>query len=353
MNISEPKIGKTTLAKEVCEKLVGEDGYMFLELAGERGADAIQGIVYEDIDEWSELEDLVDDIIDNKTTDYPNLKVICPDTYDGWIKLAEEEAIRIWNNKNPDKYADTIDASWNGFQKGQKKAFELMFEIITRLEKVGVKTFIIGHVKNKEETDVASGITFKTLTSDVEKVYFSLLKKKMHFLGLAYYDRKIITEKTGKKNIVTKKEETVNKLAEQTRKIKFRDDNVAVDSGSRFAEIVDEINFGADEFIKALTDAILAEQSKSNKPLEEVKIEQEKAEVEKLKKIAKAEEEKRQNKDFNNKIDTIKKFLVSNKTNVDILKPAMKIANDNGFANPITVTDNDVADKILEYIDSL
>ena len=69
------------------------------------------------------------------------------------------------------------------------------------------------------------------VTSDVEKVYFNLLKKKMHFLGLAYYDRTIITEKTSKKNVVTKKDITVNKISEQTRKIKFRDDNMALDSG--------------------------------------------------------------------------------------------------------------------------
>jgi len=351
--LGEPKIGKTTLIKEVCEKLVGEDGYMFLELAGERGADAIQGIVYEDCDEWSDLEDIIDDIVDNKTSDYPDLKVICADTYDGWIKLAEEEAIRLWNRNNPEKRVDTIDASWGGFQRGQKKAFELMFNIINKLDKVGVRVIIIGHVKNKEETDIASGMTFKTLTSDVEKVYFNLLKKKMHFLGLAYYDRKIITEKTGKKNIVTKRDETVNKLAEQTRKIKFRDDNVAVDSGSRFADIVSEIDFGADEFIKALTDAIKAERSKSDKTFEEAKLEQEKAEAEKLKIIAEKEKENRIKKELATKIDTIKNFITTNKSNVDLLRPILKISKENGFGTPLEITDNKVADEIITYINSL
>ena len=49
--LGEPKIGKTTVIKEFLEKLVGEDGYMFLEMAGEAGADAINGIVYEDVDD--------------------------------------------------------------------------------------------------------------------------------------------------------------------------------------------------------------------------------------------------------------------------------------------------------------
>ena len=44
--LGESKIGKTTLIKEVCEKLAGEDGYLFLEIGQERGADAIENINY-------------------------------------------------------------------------------------------------------------------------------------------------------------------------------------------------------------------------------------------------------------------------------------------------------------------
>lgn len=348
--LGEPKIGKTTLAKEVCEKLVGENGYMFLELAGERGADAIQGIIYEDCDEWDEVEDIVDDIVDNKTSEYPDLKVVVTDTYDGWVKLAEQEAIRLWNRDNPDKIAKSIDAAWGGFQRGQQKAFELMFDLILRLDKVGVRVFVIGHVKNKEETDIASGMTFKTLTSDVEKVYFNLLKKKMHFLGLAYYDRTIITEKTGKKNMVTKKEETINKLSDQTRKIKFRDDNVAVDSGSRFADITPEIDMSADDFIKALTDAIRAEQSKSNKTLEETKSEQEQAELKKLKEIAKNEKLNREAKRLKEIVAQITDFIKTNKSDMNKIKPLLEFSKENGYANPTLIDDVKVAIEALEFI---
>ena len=43
--IGESGIGKTTIIKEMCEKLVGEDGYRFLECGKEDGADGIDGIV--------------------------------------------------------------------------------------------------------------------------------------------------------------------------------------------------------------------------------------------------------------------------------------------------------------------
>ena len=92
----------------------------------------------------------------------------------------------------------------------------------------------------------------------------------MH-LDLGNYDRTIVTENR-KENIVTK-DITVNKI-DQHRKIKFRDDNMALDSGSRFADIVDEVAFDTDEFIQTITDAIKAEQAKSGKTFEQSEKEQ-------------------------------------------------------------------------------
>ena len=50
--IGESGIGKTTIIKEMCEKLVGEDGYRFLECGKEDGADGINGINYLNCPEW-------------------------------------------------------------------------------------------------------------------------------------------------------------------------------------------------------------------------------------------------------------------------------------------------------------
>jgi hypothetical protein len=356
--LGEPKIGKTTVIKETLEKLVGDDGYMFLEMAGEAGADAINGIVYEDIDDWEELEDVISDIEDNRNTDYANIKAIVADTYDGWIKLAEKEAIRLWNKDHPDKVADSIDASWGGFQKGQAKAFDLMFDVIVRLRKIGISTIVIGHVKNKEVTDIATGTTYQTLTSDVEKVYFNLLKKKMHFIGLAYYDRTIITEKTGKKNIVTKKDITVNKVTEESRKIKFRDDNMALDSGSRFADIIEEIPLDSDALIAALTDAIKAEFAKRDidKTLTEAAEEQE---AEKEKKIQKNIEELQNKKKVNSESDElnelkekIAEFIKTNKNdNPSVLKPVLKAMRSYEYKNPSMIETLEHAREIAELIE--
>lgn len=346
MMLGEPKIGKTSLLYQVAEKLVGEDGYIFAELFRERGADAIEGIVAENIPTWDDWVEFVDDIVDNKTEDYADLRVIFADTYDQYISMAEEEAIRLWNKDNPEKRAKTLNQSWGGFGSG-KKVIELMFEQIDRLESVGVKVWWIGHVKTKEVKNIYDEETYQTLTSDQQQNYFNALKKNLHFLCLAYFDRQLQKEKTGKKNLVTKKEETKTVIKDETRKIKFRDDSFVVDSGSRFSEIVPEINLDADEFIMAITDAIKAEINKNGVSVEERKKENDKEDAEKLKRIAEAEKAARAKKELDEVKTKIIEFFTTNKTNTDIIKPVLELCRENGFSNPIEIDNIDAANKVL------
>lgn len=346
MMLGEPKIGKTSLLYKVAEKLVGEDGYIFAELYREKGADAIEGIVAENIPTWDDWVEFVDDIVDNKTEDYADLRVIFADTYDQYILMAEEEAIRLWNKDNPDKRAKTLNQSWGGFGSG-KKVIELMFEQIDRLESVGVKVWWIGHVKTKEVKNIYDEETYQTLTSDQQQNYFNALKKNLHFLCLAYFDRQLQKEKTGKKNLVTKKEETKTVIKDETRKIKFRDDSFVVDSGSRFSDIVPEINLDADEFITAITDAIKAEINKGGISVEDRKKENDKEDAEKLKRIAEAEEAARTKKKLDETNAKIIEFFMANKTNIDAVKPALEVCKKNGYNNPSEIDDLSVAEKVL------
>ena len=346
MLLGEPKIGKTTLLYEVAEKLVGEEGYIFAELYRERGADAIEGIAAENLPTWEDWIEFVDDIVDNRTTDYADLRVIFVDTYDQYIALAEQEAIRLWNKDNPDKRAKTLNQSWGGFGSG-KKVIELMFEQIDRLDEVGVKVWWVGHVKTKEVKNMYDEETYQTLTSDQQQNYFNALKKNLHFLCLAYFDRELQKEKTGKKNLVTKKEEVKTVIKDETRKVKFRDDSFVVDSGSRFSDIVSEINLDADEFITAITDAIRAEINKKGVSVEERKKENDKEDAENLKRIAEAEKASRIEKELDELKAKIVNFFVENKANVDVIKPVLEICKKNGFNNPNEINDIEVAKVIF------
>lgn len=333
--LGESGIGKTTLAKEICEKLVGEDGYLHLDLGKEDGASAIQGIISEPVEDWNKLKDVVEDIVENKTTDYPDLQTVIWDTYDELIIMAEKEAIRQYNRKNPDKKADTINGAWGGFGKGQDKAIELILDQIWELKKVGVNSIIVAHVKRSDITDPISQETYSKLTADTQQRYFNAIKNKMHFIGLAYVDRDIVKEKTGKKNVVTKEEVVINKVVSESRVISFRDDTYSVDSKSRFAEIVDHIPFSSDAFIKAMQDAILAEHAKGNKTVEQTKKEQAKAQKEADAAAAEySKQAKAQKVDIerNEELLVIIKNQFSDAT-ADVKKQVKAIMEEYGFSN--------------------
>jgi adenylate kinase family enzyme len=55
--------GKTTLAKDFCEKLGGDECYLHLNIGDESGVDAISDIVSEDVETWDKFVEIVDDIV--------------------------------------------------------------------------------------------------------------------------------------------------------------------------------------------------------------------------------------------------------------------------------------------------
>ena len=272
--LGESKIGKTTIAKQMCEKLVGDDGYIHLDIGREEGSSAIEGLVSESIEDWAKLTDFIDDVVENKEADYKDLKTVIFDTLDELIILAENESIRQYNRAHSEKKTDSINGAWGGFGKGQDYAANLILDAIWELKKVGVNSIIIGHVKRSDITDPVTQETFSKLTADTTQRYFNVIKNKMHFVALAYIDREIVKEKTGRQNVVTKKDIEINKAVKESRVISFRDDTYSVDSGSRFADIIDRIAFDPDEFINAMQDAINKEKHKGGKTDAQIKKEQ-------------------------------------------------------------------------------
>ena len=127
-------------------------------------------------------------------------------------------------------------------------------------------TVTVCHSKTKDIVDPVTSASYTTLTSNLAQRYFNDFKTKVHIVGVACLDRSIEAEGTGRKDIITKKEITVNKIKDEKRKIVFRDDSYSVDSKSRFSGIVDEIPLDSDELIKALKDAI-QNSKKKKKPV--------------------------------------------------------------------------------------
>ena len=331
------------------ERLAGENGYIFLECGKEDGADAINGIVYENVRDWDTFEEIVDDIVDNKTTEYPALRTVVIDTYDQLLDIAKPEVIAMHNRENPDKPVKSIKAAFGGYMAGEDKATEIVLDSLWKLKEVGVSFIIIGHVKQKEQEDITSGQKYTSLTTNMSVRDFNAIKTKLHFLGVASIDREIVQEKTGKKDNKGK-DITKGVVAKESRRITFRDDSYSIDSKSRFAEICPEIPFDVDSLIKALEDAIKAEQAKSGKSFDETKAEQEAAENENNKRIAREEENKREAKKLDGAIFEITEFIKKNKTDMDKIKPVIAAVKEMGYDNPTKIDNIEAANKILEMI---
>ena len=355
--IGESGIGKTTVIKEYVEKLAGEDGYVFLEIGKEDGADAIHGINYLNCPEWDAEYDentnsmgfmtFVDDVIENRSSDWKGLKVVVVDTLDELFAIAEPEVIRMHNKDNPNKRVKSIKAAFGGFQAGEEKAIEIVQEALWSLKKVGVSFIVIGHTKTRNVTDPVTGEDYMQLTTNMSQKYFNAIKTKVHFLGVAAIDREIVKEKTGKKNMVTGQDIKKGVVKGETRKITFRDDNFVVDSKSRFSDIVDSIPLDADALIEAITNAIKEEQSKSGVPLADAKKKQAAEEKRRLERIAQVEERNRSDKELNDVVAEIVEFFTANKNNMDIIKPILMKCRELGYANPKEITSLDDAKTIL------
>ena len=349
--IGESGIGKSTVIKEVCERMVGDDGYIALDIGKEDGHDAINGIVSAKIPDWATFKKFCDDVIENKLTDYKDLRVIVLDTFDQLLEITEPEVIRMHNRANPDKPKITsIKAAFGGFMAGEDKAIQLVLDKLWELKAVGVSFIAIGHTKKKDVDDPITGESYSILTTNMSQRYFNALKTKLHFLGVAYIDREIVKQKTGKKNVVTKEEEVKGRVMSESRRISFRDDNYSVDSKSRFADIVDEIPLDADAFIKALKDAILAEHSKGGKSVEQSEKELKEARKQKEKDLA-----EKQKADAANKIDEERNAellqVIQNKfpdADAETKKSVKAIMKDNDIPNFKNA--DDIPTAVLEQI---
>lgn len=259
--IGEGGVGKTQTMVKMCHQLLGETGYIHLNIGKESGVDCIDGAVSEPVETYKKWDEVTNDIIKNKATDYPDLKVALIDSIDELAILTEPAVVNMWNKENLGKKdftpVRTLNQSYGGFGRGEDKVIELINDRLWALRKAGVMPWFIGHVKTREVTDVLSGQTYTTLTTNMMQKYFNaIVKTKVDVLGVAAIDREIVKEKTGQKNIVTKEEKTKNQIVSEARIVKFRDEGFCVDSKSRFANIIDQIPLSPDAFIEAVEDAI-------------------------------------------------------------------------------------------------
>lgn len=262
--------GKTTTLSAMAHKLYGDEGYIVLDMGAEDGVAAIDGVVAERVPNYGVMNEIVTDIVKNKETDYPDLKVIIIDTLDAYFEVVEDYVIKDWNAKNANVQgfvkATSINPVEGGFGRGMDRVIDVAKRAISKLNSVGVGVWWTAHVKEKDQTDLYTGKAFTSITANMPMKYFNAIKNSSHVVACGYYDRTMETIEVGKENPVTKKKKERSAVINEVRKVKFRDDMLVADAKSRFASIVDEIPLDRDMFIKAIEDAINAAR-KGNEPV--------------------------------------------------------------------------------------
>lgn len=355
--LGESGIGKTTIIKQYCEKLAGEDGYLFLNMGKEDGCDAINGINFLNCPEWNGdydeeensmgFSDFVEDVVENRNSDYADLKVVVIDTYDELFAIAEPEVIRMHNKLHPDKKVTSIKAAFGGFQEGENKAIDIVLDALWSLKKVGVSFIIIGHTKTRNVTDPVTGEDYLQLTANMSPKYFNAMRTKVHILGVASYDRQIIKKQTGKRNPVTNQKIEKGVIKSEARTITFRDNNFVIDSKSRFSAVVEQIPFDVDELINAVKEAIKNEASKSGATMKSIE-KHEKEVVEKKQNRLKAKEaHNKELKERDNIIEQLNEFFMANKGDQSVIKPVLSAIRELGYSKPSDIETLEEATKIL------
>lgn len=251
--------GKSTLMYEVCEKLFGENGYICADFGQEDGYAAIAGANVEQCTTWKHFVEMVDDIVKNKETDYPDLKVVVWDTMDFAFDECEDYTVKAYNREHMGEQNFRQAKSINGvegFGKGLDLVIANVRKQISRLASVGVGTWFAAHVKEREQVDLMSGNNFTQITCAMTNRYYASIKNIAHCIGVGYYARTMNTIEVGSENAVTHKKKTRNAMMEEERRIVFRDTAFLCDSKSRFPDIEADVVLDADEFIRVITEAV-------------------------------------------------------------------------------------------------
>ena len=360
----EEKIGKTTLVRDIVKELThNPNSALFFEFGLERGADCAEGINNISVKDWegdyvpefneAGFATVCEDILQNRFSEYPDLKLIVIDTYDLFIPIAEEESVKEWNSFCQSKSSSDasylkkktkeINGAWGGFQKGQAKAFSLMMSYKDALKKLGVETWFIGHTKIKEKTDETTGEVYRTLNFNQDSIYAKGIRGICHVIATGYYDRKIESVEVGKVNPVTKKKQETGKVISCKRKIKFRDSENMIEGGGRFGFIEEEVDWDASNVIEAIKTAILKEKENAGITLEEAKKKQEESDSILSKKAKEAE--------INNKKDAVVKqiikFVSEHKDDIDTVRDVVQACKQYGFSNPKEIETLEQAEQIL------
>jgi len=232
------KSGKTTLFRDIVLEEYGKpEAGLHISLGNETGAKALDEIYTVEASNWSELREIVDELVENKEDH--EFKIVCLDTVDEFVKIASAEVIRLHRIKKGEKI-DSLNEAFGGYGRGREKLVELIDSIIASLKKAGYGVFMIGHTKLRDVKE-KTGAEYQQLKSNLTQDYDDIFSNQADIIMTITVDKQI--------------EDGV--IVGTERYMHFRDDGF-IDCGSRLAGMPEKVEYGAREYIDAVNEGVRA-----------------------------------------------------------------------------------------------
>ena len=233
----EPKVGKTTLFRDLIIALYGNPKHgLLVSLGQETGYKALTNLYAHDCPTWSDWVETVEDLSENKENN--EFKILALDTVDELIEMAEREVLRIHRAQKGES-ATSINAALGGYGAGKKKARSLVEDSIAKLERAGYGMIYIGHTKVKDVTEKATDSSYQVLTGSLEFAYDAIFSDRADIMAMMVSESNIKDER----------------IKERKRYIYLRSTNF-IDAGSRVKGLPEKVELSAESYISAIKNSL-------------------------------------------------------------------------------------------------
>lgn len=304
----------------------GDDskGYL-ISFGDEEGYHALDGLQVEVARKWSAPYDeetdergfvqIVDDIVENNN-EY-GLKGVCFDTLDTMVEVATKEVLRQ-HKIEKGTVCKSLNDAFGGYTRGVERLLQIIEEQISRLKSAGLAVFILCHTKQKEKTDLRSGVKYEQITNNLQANIYTRIADKAQMAMVGLMDRTI--------------EE--GRIIDEERNIYLRQTS-EVDAGSRFHDLPEKISLDPKEFLAAFEQGVRGSLRDGNTDVEKMKQDEEKAlkeraEIAKRKEVEAAKVEKAEEK-REEYIDLIVRKTPS--ASNEVKKQFKKLVSESGCSN--------------------
>lgn len=307
-----PKVGKTRLFYDlILEQYHDLSKGLLISIGNEMGVQALDGLYYVRAKEWSDIEDIVDELVENKSEN--NFELIGLDTTDELIKLAQKEVIRLHKKKKGT--AADFNACFGGYGEPRRILTELIDNILSKLHDGGYGIIIIGHTKIRDVKE-KNGDEYQKLTSNLSADYDNIFMSKADIAMIINVEKDIDENK---------------RVTSSTRYMWFRNDGF-IDAGGRFDTFPEKVEYGAKNYIKAVEEGIKGA-IKDNISSSEIKKRAEKEKIEKNKEAEKYSKDLKENATNEDRNDELREIIKTRFPDAsDKIKASVKeIMADYGF----------------------